>query len=167
MVRADTQALVKRAVKSALQYGQDLLEVVATKIPGSRWFEGARLNFAENLLRRDDDTPALVFVGEDGSRPELSWRRLQAEYAASPPPSSRMVWASATGSPATCPTSPARKHAVALRFTRVIPLWIRLCSGWVLIERLGSCQDRAVMTTPPPARRRSIGDRAHARAGTS
>jgi acetoacetyl-CoA synthetase len=49
------------------------------KMPGARWFGGARLNFAENLLRRDDDNPALVFVGEDGSRRELSWRRLQAE----------------------------------------------------------------------------------------
>jgi acetoacetyl-CoA synthetase len=48
-------------------------------MPGGRWFGGARLNFAENLLRRDDDNPALVFVGEDGSRRELSWRRLQAE----------------------------------------------------------------------------------------
>ena len=49
------------------------------RMPGARWFAGARLNFAENLLRRDDDTPALVFVGEDGSRRELSWRHLQAE----------------------------------------------------------------------------------------
>jgi acetoacetyl-CoA synthetase len=50
-----------------------------TGMPGARWFEGARLNFAENLLRRDDDSPALIFVGEDGSRRELSWRQLQAE----------------------------------------------------------------------------------------
>jgi acetoacetyl-CoA synthetase len=49
------------------------------RMPGARWFEGARLNFAENLLRRDDDGPALIFAGEDGSRRELSWRRLQAE----------------------------------------------------------------------------------------
>jgi acetoacetyl-CoA synthetase len=49
------------------------------RMPGARWFEGARLNFAENLLRRHDESPALVFVGEDGSRRELSWRHLQAE----------------------------------------------------------------------------------------
>jgi acetoacetyl-CoA synthetase len=49
------------------------------RMPGARWFEGARLNFAQNLLRRDDDTPALVFRGEDGSRRELSWARLQQE----------------------------------------------------------------------------------------
>jgi len=42
-------------------------------MPGARWFPGARLNFAQNLLRRRDDSPAIVFVGEDGRRRELSW----------------------------------------------------------------------------------------------
>jgi len=46
------------------------------------WFEGARLNFAQNLLRRDDASPALIFHGEDGRRRELSWAALQAETAA-------------------------------------------------------------------------------------
>src|SRR5512133_4284693 len=49
------------------------------RMPGARWFEGTRLNFAENLLRRDDDRPALIFIGEDGRRRELSWALLQAE----------------------------------------------------------------------------------------
>ena len=30
-----------------------------SKMPGARWFEGARLNFAENLLRFSDDRIAL------------------------------------------------------------------------------------------------------------
>ncbi len=34
------------------------------KMPGARWFPEARLNFAENLLRLRDDSPALVFCGE-------------------------------------------------------------------------------------------------------
>jgi acetoacetyl-CoA synthetase len=54
----------------------------ADKMPGARWFEGARLNFAANLLRRDDATPALIFRGEDGTRRELSWSALQAEVRA-------------------------------------------------------------------------------------
>jgi acetoacetyl-CoA synthetase len=49
------------------------------KMPGARWFEGARLNFAENLLRRNDASPALIFTGEDGRRRELSWAGLQTE----------------------------------------------------------------------------------------
>ena len=35
------------------------------KMPGAQWFPEARLNFAENLLRRRDDADALVFWGED------------------------------------------------------------------------------------------------------
>jgi acetoacetyl-CoA synthetase len=57
----------------------DRVLVDQEKMPGARWFEGARLNFAENLLRCDDDRPALIFIGEDGSRRELSWATLQAE----------------------------------------------------------------------------------------
>jgi acetoacetyl-CoA synthetase len=51
-------------------------------MPGARWFPRARLNFAENLLRRADDAPALVFRGEDGARRVLSWPRLRREVAA-------------------------------------------------------------------------------------
>jgi acetoacetyl-CoA synthetase len=40
------------------------------KMPGARWFEGARLNFTENLLRYRDDCIALSFKGE--TRPTLS-----------------------------------------------------------------------------------------------
>ena len=48
-------------------------------MPGARWFPGARLNFAENLLRRNDEGDAIVFRGEDGSRRVLSWAVLQAQ----------------------------------------------------------------------------------------
>lgn len=36
----------------------------ATKMPGAKFFPGARLNFAENLLRFRDDHPAIVFKAE-------------------------------------------------------------------------------------------------------
>ena len=35
------------------------------RMPGARWFPDARLNYAENLLRRRDEADALVFWGED------------------------------------------------------------------------------------------------------
>ena len=44
------------------------------RMPGAVWFEDTRLNFAENLLARDDDHPALVFCNERGTRRELSYR---------------------------------------------------------------------------------------------
>ncbi len=37
------------------------------QMPGAVWFKGARLNFAENLLRHRDDRTALVFVREGGA----------------------------------------------------------------------------------------------------
>lgn len=36
------------------------------RMPGARWFPGAELNFAENLLRFEDDRPALVAWNEKG-----------------------------------------------------------------------------------------------------
>ena len=46
------------------------------KMPGAQFFPDARLNFAENLLRRRDDTPAIKFQGEDKARAEMSWAEL-------------------------------------------------------------------------------------------
>jgi acetoacetyl-CoA synthetase len=53
----------------------------ADKMPGARWFPEARLNFAENLLRRRDETDAIVFWGEDKVRRRLSFNQLHAEVA--------------------------------------------------------------------------------------
>src|SRR5512145_1994775 len=46
------------------------------KMPGAQWFPEARLNFAENLLRRNDDADALVFWGEDKVKRRLSFAEL-------------------------------------------------------------------------------------------
>ncbi|MDQ3698485.1 MAG: acetoacetate--CoA ligase [Gemmatimonadota bacterium] len=48
---------------------------------GPRWFTGARLNFAENLLRWRDDHPALVFWNELGRQRALSHALLAEEVA--------------------------------------------------------------------------------------
>ncbi len=47
------------------------------RMPGARWFPGARLNFAENLLRFDDDREAIVFVNESGRRSALTYQQLR------------------------------------------------------------------------------------------
>ncbi|MCF8107986.1 MAG: hypothetical protein K9J81_03235, partial [Desulfohalobiaceae bacterium] len=46
------------------------------KMPGARWFEGARLNFAENLLRYRDNRTALIFQSEDKAPRSLTYREL-------------------------------------------------------------------------------------------
>ena len=48
----------------------------AKKMPGARWFTGARLNFAENLLSRKDDHKAIIFWGETSVRRELTYAEL-------------------------------------------------------------------------------------------
>ena len=51
------------------------------RMPGARFFPNARLNFAENILRHDDDRAAIVFVNERGTRRQLSHRELRQEVA--------------------------------------------------------------------------------------
>jgi acetoacetyl-CoA synthetase len=51
------------------------------RMPGARWFEGATLNFAENLLRRPGAGAAIVFANERGERDELSWDDLEHQVA--------------------------------------------------------------------------------------
>jgi acetoacetyl-CoA synthetase len=46
------------------------------KMPGARFFPDARLNFAENMLRRRDDGPAMIFRAEDKVERSMSWAEL-------------------------------------------------------------------------------------------
>jgi len=46
---------------------------------GPRWFEGARLNFAENLLRHSDTRTAIVSWNEAGRQSEMSFAELRAD----------------------------------------------------------------------------------------
>ena len=51
------------------------------RMPGARFFPEARLNYAENLLRRRDDADALVFRGEDKVRGRASHAELYRAVA--------------------------------------------------------------------------------------
>jgi acetoacetyl-CoA synthetase len=53
----------------------------AGRMPGARFFPGARLNFAENLLRFRDRQAAIVFRNDRGCRRELSYIELHDEVA--------------------------------------------------------------------------------------
>jgi len=52
-----------------------------TKMPGAKWFSGARLNFAENLLRFRDDRVALIFKGEARESTRMTYAELYNEVA--------------------------------------------------------------------------------------
>ncbi|MGD9330181.1 MAG: acetoacetate--CoA ligase [Desulfobacterales bacterium] len=52
-----------------------------SKMPGARWFEGARLNFAENLLRYRDARTAILFKGESRPVARLTYAELYSAVA--------------------------------------------------------------------------------------
>ncbi len=51
------------------------------KMPGTRWFSGSKLNFAENLLRYRDDKTALIFKGENRDAVKMTYATLYDEVA--------------------------------------------------------------------------------------
>jgi acetoacetyl-CoA synthetase len=57
-------------------------------MPGARWFDGSRLNYAEALLAgasaagASEDRAALVAVGEEGAPREISWAELRGQVGA-------------------------------------------------------------------------------------
>jgi acetoacetyl-CoA synthetase len=52
-----------------------------TKFPGARWFPGAKLNFAENLLRNQDNRFAFIFKGEGREVTRTTYRDLRNHVA--------------------------------------------------------------------------------------
>ena len=63
------------------QHKGERVLIDADRMPGARFFPEAQLNFAQNLLRRNDDAVALHFWGEDRVQRSLSWRQLHAEVS--------------------------------------------------------------------------------------
>jgi acetoacetyl-CoA synthetase len=61
--------------------GYDAVVDDVARMPGAQWFAGARLNFAENLLRYRDDRTALVFRGETQKRASISYAELYDSVA--------------------------------------------------------------------------------------
>ncbi|MGQ0749281.1 MAG: acetoacetate--CoA ligase [Betaproteobacteria bacterium] len=57
----------------------DVVLLDRERMPGARWFPHARLNFAENLLRRRDRGTAVVFWGEDRIKSRVTYVELYAE----------------------------------------------------------------------------------------
>jgi len=61
-------------IKSSRSY--DTVVDDAQKMPGANWFVGARMNFAENLLRYRDYRTAFIFKGENQVSTRMSYREL-------------------------------------------------------------------------------------------
>ena len=63
------------------EYRGDRLLLDNDKLPEVRFFPDACLNYAQNLLIRNDDTPALIFRSEHKDRRGVSWKELQVTVA--------------------------------------------------------------------------------------
>jgi len=61
-------------IKASRQYDQVIDDL--NHFPGTKWFTGARLNFAENLLRYRDEHTAFIFKGETQKSARMSYAEL-------------------------------------------------------------------------------------------
>jgi len=66
-------------IKTSKPYDQVVDDL--TKMPGAKWFQGARLNFAENLLRYRDNHTALIFKGESNDSTRMTYAELYDEVS--------------------------------------------------------------------------------------
>ena len=64
-------------IKHSIPYTEVVDDV--KKMPGAKWFSGAKLNYAENLLRYRDDHPAIHFKGEGQPVRSLTYQELFVE----------------------------------------------------------------------------------------
>lgn len=61
-------------VKASQPYQQILVD--GNKMPGARWFVGAKLNFAENLMRYNDEKLAIIYYDERDIRRTFTYAQL-------------------------------------------------------------------------------------------
>ena len=71
------QTLTRFCDVTAARWGERVL-ADGDRMPGARFFPDAKLNFAENLLKRRDVADAIVFWGEDKVRRRMSFGDLYA-----------------------------------------------------------------------------------------
>lgn len=62
-----------KPAKQILTTGQDMID--------ARWFSGASFNYAQKLLARRDDHPAIISINEQGQRQSLSYAALYQEVS--------------------------------------------------------------------------------------
>ena len=134
------------------------------KMPGARWFPDAKLNFAENLLRRRDSAEAIVFRGEDKVRRTLTFAELydavslmvQAFRAAGLKPGDRvggylpnmpetiiaMLAATSIGAVWSSCSPDFGVDGVVDRFGQIAPRFLVACDGYYYNGRTLDCLGR-------------------------
>jgi len=128
--------------------GYDVVVEDLGKFPGAKWFVGARLNFAENLLRYRDDHVAFVFRGETQKSARMTYAELYDSVACLAKPLREMGVASGDRVVAYMPN--LMETAVAmLAATSIGAIWsscgTELGPGAV-VDRLGQIEPKVLFT---------------------
>ena len=69
---------------SDIIYDGEVAQVIddKTRMIGAKWFEGIKLNYAENLLKFNDDQIAIESYSENGTKTTLTYSELNNQVAA-------------------------------------------------------------------------------------
>jgi len=118
------------------------------QMPSAQWFPGATLNFAEHLLRRRDDGVAVVAIGEDGQREQLTWAEL-AQHVAGLQQSLRAAGVSVGDRVAACMPNTWQTLVGMLATTSLGAIWS--CSSpdfgtQGVIDRFGQIEPKVLIT---------------------
>ncbi len=69
-------------ILSGIIYSRNFKKILSgEKMPGANWFEGARLNFAENLLKYRDNKTAIISSRENQPNIKLTYKQLYQKVA--------------------------------------------------------------------------------------
>jgi acetoacetyl-CoA synthetase len=61
---------------------EDVLQKPASGMIGTKWFEGAKINYAEHIFRNaNNERPAIIFKSEQNTLTEISWEILEDKVA--------------------------------------------------------------------------------------
>jgi len=134
------------------------------KMPGASWFPDAQLNYAENLLRRNDSADAVVFWGENQVKQRLSWQQLNeavsrcqqalmalgvksgdrvAGYLPNMPHTLIAMLATSSIGAVWCSASPDFGiEGVLDRFGQIEPKVLFCCDGYFYNGKLTDCRDK-------------------------
>jgi acetoacetyl-CoA synthetase len=122
--------------------------VEGPQMPDAQWFPGATLNFAEHLLRRRDEHPAVIAITEDRQRTELSYLEL-AEHVAGLQQSLRNAGVGVGDRVAACMPNTWQTLVAMLATTSLGAIWS--CSSpdfgtQGVIDRFGQIEPKVLVT---------------------
>ncbi|WP_460141492.1 acetoacetate--CoA ligase [Pseudomonas sp. S2_E01] len=126
----------------------DAVLIEREQMPSAQWFPGATLNFAEHLLRRRDDAVAVIAIGENGQREQLTWAEL-AEHVAGLQKSLKAAGVGLGDRVAACMPNTWQTLAAMLATTSLGAIWS--CSSpdfgtQGVIDRFGQIEPKVLIT---------------------